>query len=359
MSHRIDRLRVMGLTSGRRGWRATRGSLDEAFARNRHEFYRLMWQDAARSVGADIEDLGDAFSVLRRGTAETLVWKDEVMLDHPPTTALAGDKELVVKLLRLQGIPVPDQRAFGRDEVERANEFLQSRPGPFVVKPANGTGGGAGVTCGVMNAEDLWRAWLGATTWDSRILVEPQVSGDEYRLLFLDGELLDVIRRTRPRVHGDGSSTVAELVDAENRRRIDSGGLDVGTPIRIDLDCELALRSEGFTPKSILPSGVALRVKTRSNEAGSAERFTVRGLAPQFVDEAARAAAAVKLRLAGVDAVISDPHASLAEAGGAILEVNSNPGLHHHYQVADAAAATPVAVPILELLLDEADLRRS
>src|SRR6202035_2476051 len=72
LSHRIDRLRVMGLASGRRGWRATRGSLDEAFARNRHEFFRRMWQDAAQSVGADIEDLGDGFRVLRRGMAETL-----------------------------------------------------------------------------------------------------------------------------------------------------------------------------------------------------------------------------------------------------------------------------------------------
>jgi len=36
-----------------------------------------------------------------------------------------------------------------------------------------------------------------------------------------------------------------------------------------------------------------------------------------------------------------------------IIEVNGTPGLHYHYQVADEASATPVAVPILRRLLEE------
>src|SRR5439155_20911874 len=75
------------------------------------------------------------------------------------------------------------------------------------------------------------------------------------------------------------------------------------------------------------------------------------GLAPALVDASRRAASAVGLRVAGVDVITPDASKPLEEAGGVVAEVNGTPGIHHHYHVADAANATPVAVPILERVL--------
>ena len=58
------------------------------------------------------------------------------------------------------------------------------------------------------------------------------------------------------------------------------------------------------------------------------------------------------MHLAGVDVITPDPSRPLVESGGVINEVNGTPGLHHHYLVADPVAATRVAIPVLERLLN-------
>jgi cyanophycin synthetase len=67
----------------------------------------------------------------------------------------------------------------------------------------------------------------------------------------------------------------------------------------------------------------------------------------EVVDEATRAVAAVGLRLAGVDVVTPDLSEGIADAGGAIVDVNAPPGLHYHYLTADTGPSTHVAARIL------------
>jgi D-alanine-D-alanine ligase-like ATP-grasp enzyme len=93
-------------------------------------------------------------------------------------------------------------------------------------------------------------------------------------------------------------------------------------------------------------------VKSASSENSEEENHTIRAFAPEVIDETAEAVRAVGLRLAGVDVVTPDINRPLAEAGGTIIEVNGTPGLHYHYQVADRANATRVAIPILERVLE-------
>ena len=75
--------------------------------------------------------------------------------------------------------------------------------------------------------------------------------------------------------------------------------------------------------------------------------------AREVVEQVRAAAAAVGVRLAGVDVVAPDIGRSLAASDGVVLEVNPIPGLQHHYNVADPEAATKVAIPVLEALFTE------
>jgi cyanophycin synthetase len=146
-------------------------------------------------------------------------------------------------------------------------------------------------------------------------------------------------------------STVAALVGRENRRRIDARGKSGLALLELDLDAVLALRAQGLTLRSVLPTGREAEVKTATSQNRADENETVRDLAAAIAEEAIAAARVVGARLAGVDVVTPDRTVPLAEAGGAILEVNTTPGFNPHYLVADRARAERVAVPILRALL--------
>lgn len=336
----------------RRSFREAR--LSRRFVEARSEIYRRMWADAARAVSAEIDELADEYLVIRRGDRETLVWQNLVPLHSQPSMKLADDKALVHHLLRAVDVPVPDHVVVDARDLQPALEFLAASGSPCVAKPSGGTGGGAGVTGSVMTGDDLARVCLASARWSTQILLEQTIQGREYRLLFLDGELLGAVERHRPRLMGDGRSTIAELVVRENLRRVDAPAHDHLRPIRMDLDLELTLRRQGASLSTVPDAGVMTEVKTAVSENAPAENETTCDLSPALIADARRAARALHLRLAGVDLVTPNPGVGLSEAGGSVLEVNSPPGLHYHYLVAEPEHAVRVAVPVLERLLEDA-----
>jgi D-alanine-D-alanine ligase-like ATP-grasp enzyme len=312
--------------------------------------YRQIWGEAAAEVGAELVDLSGGYLELRRDGAMTRVWRHWVMLDDAVTLRLALDKTRVHRLLIERGLPVPVHEELGYREVDKAVAFLERSGGHAVVKPASGSSSGSAVTSGVSSRDDLLRAWLRAARLGDRILVERQAKGDMFRLLFLDGELLGAVRRRLPRVTGDGRSSVAKLIAAENRRRLARVG---GTIITVDLDALLTLRKQGLSLASVPPSGARVAVKGVSSQNAFEENETARDpLSGEMIGAARAAVHAVGLRLGGVDLVTPDPGIGLAEAGGVIIEVNGTPGLHYHYEVSEPARAERVAIPILARLLD-------
>jgi D-alanine-D-alanine ligase-like ATP-grasp enzyme len=353
LSPELDALRTVGVRRALRARRADREERNSRLAAAHAATYLRIWGDAAAAAGAELSELGGGFLLISRGGVETIVRDHLVMLNDPVTSALALDKAIVHRLLIEQGVPVPEYVQAPREAPEQAFAFLRAAQGPCVVKPADGTSGGTGVTCGVERTDDLRRAWLRAARWDRRVLVERQTPGEEYRLLFLQGELLDAVRRGRPRILGDGAATVAELIDAENERRLNALERDVSRLIGIDLDCELAVRRQGLTLRSVPERGRAVTVKSTVGENGAGDNATSQALSPELVSQAAAAVELLRLDFAGIDLIAADPARSLTAGAGTILEINATPGLHYHYQVADRDRAVAVAVPILERLLGD------
>jgi cyanophycin synthetase len=186
-----------------------------------------------------------------------------------------------------------------------------------------------------------------------RLVIERQVAGDSYRLLYLDGVLLDAVRRRPPAVLGDGSSTVRALIATENRRRSGRAGRAVVDVIPLDLDCRLTLAASGLRPGSVPAPGRRVVVRGVSNHGSEEDTDGVRGqLGQALVDQGARAAAALGVRLAGVDVITPDPALPLEAAGGVVNEVNTTPGLHFHSQARDPGSRTRVAAAILRVLLE-------
>ncbi|MDP8992907.1 MAG: hypothetical protein M3N31_07655, partial [Actinomycetota bacterium] len=214
-----------------------RGFLDVVYGR--------IWREAAEELGARVSEADDGFLEIERGGARTRVRHHIVPLDDPAALRRALDKKAVHDALTGAGVPVPDHLEFDLGPLGAARRFVESSPSPCVVKPSSGTAGGAGVTSGVRTWPELWRAVLRASGYDTRMLVEGQGSGHVYRLLVLDGVLLDVVRRQPCGVTGDGRSTVGELIEQENRRRLTT---PEAVPILpVDLDCVFTLARAGLS----------------------------------------------------------------------------------------------------------------
>jgi len=349
---RLDILRSTGVRYARQ--RRREEALLTALASDpRKSAYRVIWQRAADEVGAELTVIHGDFLELRAGERRARVWRHWVPLDDAVTLRFALDKTAVHEVLSRAGLPLPEHEEWDASKLNGAAEFLERSPTPCVVKPTGGASG-SGATTGVRTRDQLLRARLRAARLSRRLLIERQAEGDMYRLLFMDGELLDTVRRRPPRVTGDGRATIRELIAAENAGRLDPDH-PVSMPIlRVDLDCLFTLEAAGLSLESVLPADTTIPVKTVTSQNRIEDNETVtEPIAPDLVAEAREAAAQVGVRLAGVDLITPDLSRCLKESGGVIIEVNGTPGLHYHYQVADEANATPVAVPILRRLLEE------
>jgi cyanophycin synthetase len=313
--------------------------------------YRRIWGEAAAELGAELVELGDGFLELRRDGARTRVWQQYTELDGEVALRLALHRRVVFEVLRDAGVGVPEHLEYTPGALAPALAFVAASKDPCVVKPAAGTGVGSGITSGIRRPDQLRRATLRASQY-RRLLLERQVTGTVYRLLYLDGELLDAVRKLPPRVVGDGRSTVEQLVAAENRRRLGARGAAGFSLLKLDLDALFTLEAAGLVPSSVPAAGEAVVVKSVTNQNRVEDNESVtESVSSSVADAARRAAAAVGLRLAGVDVVTTDAARPLAETGGAILEVNGTPGFNQHALVANPGATSRVAVPVLVALL--------
>ncbi|MDX6401886.1 MAG: hypothetical protein QOF27_2492 [Gaiellaceae bacterium] len=349
LAARIDAVRGLGLRGALQRVRAER-ALAEHGDEPWDAVYLQIWSEAAGELGASVHELGSGFLELRRGSAVTRVRQQFTELDGPVALQLALDRRVVFGLLEEAGVPVPDRVELDATRPEVGIAFLAG--GACVVKPAAGTGVGSGITSGIADEEQLRRALLRAARYGDLIL-ERQVPGTVYRFLYLDGQLLDAVRKLPPSVVGDGRSTIEELVRVENRRRLDARGSAGFSLLKLDLDALFTLAAAGLDASSVPPAATRVIVKNVTNQNRIEDNQTVRReeLADELVAEGAAAAAATGLRLAGVDLVATDTERSLQRSGGRVIEVNGMPGLNHHYNVSDRTNAVAVAVPILAALL--------
>jgi cyanophycin synthetase len=324
------------------------------FSSLKASYYQKLWASAAGNVGATIEDLGHGVSRIARGSRATFVSGSRVMLDGPVTLTMAGNKPLVSRLLKEHGHPVGPFIEFTLADLEGAAVFLQNLGGPAVVKPAISGASGRGVTLGIRTNRDLKRAATLASTFSKTILIEQQASGPSYRLLYIDGEFVDAVERRPPCIAGDGRHTIGELVRSENIRRLRGIAPLAMQPLVVDLELKRCLGEQGLTLSSVIPAGKSVMVKAVVNENTAAENSNVRDrVHPDTIRRGAEIARLLRIRLAGHDVITTDISRPLDETGGVFNEVNTTPGLQHHYVIDEPERAFPVMDRLLEVLLDE------
>ncbi len=314
-------------------------------------FYVKFWSEAASSVGASIVDVGYGYFKINVGNKKTYVRDYNVMLDDNLTLKIAGNKPFVLKILNEGGFPTPRFLEYKIDQLEKAQKFLVDLGRNVVIKPASGTGAGRGVTTHINDDIKVRKASFFAASFCETLLIEEQVKGDSFRLLYLDGVFLDAIRRDPPFVVGDGRSTIKMLVKNENDKRIESAEILTFHPLIIDMECRLKLKEQGLHINSVLDNGEKIIIKTVVNQNSCFENHIVRdSIHPSIIDIGKNVVSELGITLGGIDVITQDISISLEDANGIINEINTTPGLHHHILVSEKDKILPVGKMVLEYI---------
>jgi hypothetical protein len=316
------------------------------------DFYRNVWGEAAAALGLSVTDIGGQFFDIRCPGSVLRICRNFTSLDDQVTVAIAANKPLVHQLLAARHVPLPAHLACSYRNATAAWAFVSQRGRPCVVKPAKGTGGGMGITIDVSTKSALVAAMGRAGSYCGELLIEEQIPGDNYRLLYLDGTLIEALRRRPPLLLGDGTSTVKELVSTDMSQ--DGGVLRAGRASRHgDRRIHRLLAQTGRAPNDVPAAGEPVRLRRVIDMDDRQDNESVtNSICAAIVQSGAAAAAAVGVRLAGVDVITPDHSIPLEGAGGAVIEVNTGPGLHYHYMTTSDPA--PVASLILRQLCDTA-----
>jgi cyanophycin synthetase len=284
------------------------------------------------------------------GTSQTWVYGQQTPFVQRPSVEIASDKPLAYELFAEVGLPVPEHVVIDARDIATAESFLEAGPIPCLVKPAGGSGG-RGVIGSIRTPSQLKRALLHGSAESQRLLVERQVAGDQFRILVLQGEILLVLRRARPRVTGDGEASVAELIWREYESRLKLGEARGLKPFKIGLDCLHTLEEQGLSLASVPPAGASVTVMTATNFGGSRDSEVVTTpLSAALEADVLRAVGVLGLRLAGLDLITPNPSKPLDAGGGVILDVEPAPALHN---LGDASTTVSVLAAILRALLDD------
>ena len=312
-----------------------------------------MWRAVAEHIGADFTPLTDDLWELRFNGRKTRILNYKLQFDDPVTLETVGRKSLVYRLLSEAGLRVPEYEVFQLNELDRARAFLARHPGGCVVKPASGTSSGAGVTTHVLAPDEIRKAAILASLFDSELLIERMIPGESYRLLVLDGKLIHAACRRGPRLVGDGVSSVVELIRNENKRLQDRGENICPT----GRDCRFTLSYQSLSLSSIPSKGQRFLVQSvndprqRRAEVRTVYNETVTDcICDALKNDAQLIAQTLGSRFIGVDLITVDPTIPLAQSGGAIIEANTTPGLHHHYDAQREKYPEP-ALRVIEALL--------
>jgi cyanophycin synthetase len=263
---------------------------------------------------------------------------------------LAGDKEQTNRLLAAAGLPVP--RAVSVRSQEEAVAAAARVGFPVVVKPLDGNHG-RGVQLDLRSEEEVAAAFPAARAEARRgwVVVESYVGGNDYRVLVIGGRMVAVAERVPAHVSGDGSKTVAQLVEETNadpRRGV--GHEKVLTRIRLDDAAAELVRAQGFELDDVPPKGVMVKLTLTGNmSTGGVSIDRTDEAHPDNVEIAEEAARVVGLDVAGIDFITPDIAEPVREGGGGIVEVNAAPGfrMHTHPTVGEPQY---VAKPVVDLL---------
>jgi cyanophycin synthetase len=265
---------------------------------------------------------------------------------------ISCDKELTREVLKSSNVPITQGDV--AENIVGVIKLCRSIGFPVVIKPINGCKG-KGVTVGITNEAEAIEAYNEALRFNPKVLVERYISGNDYRILVINGKIAAVTHRIPPFVTGDGVHTIMDLIEIENEnpRR----GYDHEKPMtKIAIDDIMInyLRKKGLSLAYIPQTDESVTVRFNANlSTGGVAKDCTDIIHTENIEIAINAARAVGLDIAGIDVCTEDISKSIRTQGGAVIEVNAAPGIRMH-MYPECGKPRNVAADIIDYIFKDA-----
>jgi cyanophycin synthetase len=183
----------------------------------------------------------------------------------------------------------------------------------IVIKPYNGTRGD-GIHIG--ERKDL------PAVLPNNYLAEKYIVGQHFRVVMHQQHVVGVLKRIPAHVVGNGHDNVRVLIEGENERRC------AGRMLMCDTICKRTLQQ-------VLPQGVAMDVNRLSNYAKGGTVEIVTAIHPDFIALWEKLARMTPVTLFGIDFIVPDITAPLADQQCAINELELFNDIDIHFLTRD------------------------
>ncbi len=272
-----------------------------------------------------LDELNNFIEIKNQNKSELIVQATKTNYDNYANVLAMENKYITKIMLERQGLKVPQGHQITAANQVNYNWFEKQ----MVVKPLD-TNFGNGIT--ILEANPLQaeidKAITLALSFSKVVIVEEYVTGTEYRFLVINGKTESIVNRTPASVQGDGIHTISELVAFKNSSSLRNKGYIMPLE-RISLGEfeQNFLRLQNLSIDDIPKQGEIIYLRKNSNVStggDSHERFEI--IPDYFKVEAEKAAAALDVKICGVDMIIND----LTKKEYSIIEANFNPAIQMH-----------------------------
>jgi len=285
-------------------------------------YARIIVEEAhRRGIDVQVDDAEAGLFTLIHGGRRIRCRESLSDLTTAVSMTLCQDKRLTNKVLKAAGLDLPVQQLAGNADDNLA--FLDEHQ-RVVVKPVDGEQG-QGVAVDLRTIDDVQAAVERARQFDSRVLLESFHEGLDLRIVVIGFDVVAAAIRRPAEVMGDGRHTIAQLIEAQSRRRAAATGGESKIPV--DEETRRTVEDAGFTFDSVLPADQRLAVRRTANlHTGGCLEDVTAILHPVLKDAAIRAARALDIPVVGLDLMV--PAADQPEY--VFIEANERCGLANH-----------------------------
>src|SRR2546423_7934942 len=305
--------------------------------------------EEAKRRGIPVRRLNN-YSLVQLGLGKNLRRIQATLSDYTSAIAveIAQDKDDTKRVLGNIGLPVPKgdvARSFAR-----AVEIVEEVGYPVIVKPLDANHG-RGISGRIDSEEALNEAWTDAREYGNRIVVEQYTEGRDHRVLVVNGKVVACAERIPARVIGDGKSTIAHLIERENRDpRRGVGHTKTLTKLPADDRTVAFLAKQKLTLAAVPEKNQEIYLRGTANlSTGGTSVDRTDEMHPDNITACEMAAGIIGLDIAGIDVLTPDISVPFRENGAVIIEVNAGPGIRMHTHPTEGTPRN-VGAPIVDML---------
>lgn len=254
--------------------------------------------------------------------------------NHNQSRLLSHDKPSTSRILNINGIQCPKYVRFSNIPTHTTcKRYLQAYniSFPVVVKPIDGSQG-LGVHMNVQSIDEILRIIHSLhKKGRTKIVVEEQVSGTNYRIFVYNGHVFDVVMRKLASVTGDGKNTIQQLINKRNRFQKNTNRFSTDDIDWNYIHFQLPTVPIANLQRHVLAKDTRVKITNIPNYRNGCNTYHVplSSIPTQKLSQFVKVNDVLGLKLSGID-YIDDDIRSPDVRKGWVIEVNAGPAFKLH-----------------------------